>query len=322
MLEIRGLDKAYGKFHALSGLDMTVRDGALYGFVGPNGAGKTTAIKIMTGLLGADGGTIRIGGRDVLEDINGMKTMIGYVPDFFGVYDNLMVWEYMEFFASCYHLDGLMARRRYTALLEQVGLEDKLTYYVDGLSRGMKQRLCLARAPIHDPALLILDEPTSGLDPRTRYEFKEILGELKGAGKTIIISSHVLSELSELCTDIGIIDQGHMVLEGEIGDILSRVNTSNPLLISVYSGRETALAVLRGHPLVQTISVQDQDISVRFSGNAQEEAMLLQQLMENGVLVHGFTREKGSLESVFMQLTDREEDKDVTSYEAESSIQP
>ena len=153
-------------------------------------------------------------------------------------------------------------------------------------------------------------------------ENPQILGELKGAGKTIIISSHVLSELSELCTDIGIIDQGHMVLEGEIGDILSRVNTSNPLLISVYSGRETALAVLRGHPLVQTISVQDQDISVRFSGNAQEEAMLLQQLMENGVLVHGFTREKGSLESVFMQLTDREEERVVTSYEAESSIQP
>ena len=322
MLKIRGLHKIYGKYHALGGLDMTVEDGALYGFVGPNGAGKTTAIKIMTGLLRADEGTVRINGVDALENTNGMKAMIGYVPDFFGVYDNLMVWEYMEFFASCYHLDGLMARKRYTALLEQVGLEDKLEYYVDGLSRGMKQRLCLARALIHDPALLILDEPTSGLDPRTRFEFKEILEELREAGKTILISSHVLSELSELCTDIGIIDQGRMVLEGKIEEILSRVNTSNPLIISVYSNRETALSILRSHPLVQTISVRDRDISVRFSGNAQEEAILLRQLTEGGVLVNGFTREKGSLESVFMQLTEHEEEKVVTSYEAESGIQP
>ena len=320
MLKIRGLHKIYGKYHALGGLDMTVEDGALYGFVGPNGAGKTTAIKIMTGLLRADEGTVHINGVDALENTNGMKAMIGYVPDFFGVYDNLMVWEYMEFFASCYHLDGLMARKRYTALLEQVGLEDKLEYYVDGLSRGMKQRLCLARALIHDPALLILDEPTSGLDPRTRFEFKEILGELKGAGKTILISSHVLSELSELCTDIGIIDQGRMVLEGEIGEILSRVNTSNPLIISVYSKRETAMAVLRSHPLVQTITVREKDISVHFSGDAKEEAVLLQQLVDSGVLIHGFTREKGSLESVFMQLTDHEEERMVTSYEAESGI--
>ena len=322
MLKIRGLHKIYGKYHALGGLDMTVEDGALYGFVGPNGAGKTTAIKIMTGLLRADEGTVHINGVDALENTNGMKAMIGYVPDFFGVYDNLMVWEYMEFFASCYHLDGLMARKRYTALLEQVGLEDKLEYYVDGLSRGMKQRLCLARALIHDPALLILDEPTSGLDPRTRFEFKEILEELREAGKTILISSHVLSELSELCTDIGIIDQGRMVLEGKIEEILSRVNTSNPLIISVYSNRETALSILRSHPLVQTISVRDRDISVRFSGNAQEEAILLRQLTEGGVLVNGFTREKGSLESVFMQLTEHEEEQVVTSYEAESGIQP
>ena len=139
----------------------------------------------------------------------------------------------MSFFAACYHIDGLVARKRYTALLEQVGLNEKLDFYVDGLSRGMKQRLCLARALIHDPQILILDEPTSGLDPRTRVEFKEILEDLKFAGKTILISSHVLSELSEMCTDIGIIDQGMMILEGNIQDILSRVNASNPLVISV-----------------------------------------------------------------------------------------
>lgn len=320
MLKIENLHKIYGKYHALCGLDMTVKEGALYGFVGPNGAGKTTAIKIMTGLLQAEEGSVLINGKDALADPDQLKSCIGYVPDFFGVYDNLTVGEYMSFFASCYQLDGLVARKRYTALLEQVGLEDKLDFYVDGLSRGMKQRLCLARALIHDPQILILDEPTSGLDPRTRVEFKEILEDLKFAGKTILISSHVLSELSEMCTDIGIIDQGRMILEGNIQDILSRVNASNPLVISVYSNMEKALSILKSHPCVRTISMREKDICVRFTGDAQDEAILLQQLIDSDVLVNGFTREKGSLETVFMQLTDHEEERVVTSYEAESGL--
>ena len=320
MLEIRNLKKTFGKFYALNGLDMDIGDGALYGFVGPNGAGKTTTIKIMTGLLEADEGQVLIDGVNVTGGLSQLKLKIGYVPDFFGVYDNLKVSEYMEFFASCHHMDGLVARKRYTALLEQVGLEDKLDFYVDGLSRGMKQRLCLARALIHDPSILILDEPTSGLDPRTRFEFKEILSELQESGKTIVISSHVLSELSELCTDIGIIDQGRMVLEGNINDILSRVNTSNPLVISVFSNVDKALAILKSHPCVQTISLREQDICVRFSGDSQDEALLLQQLIDSDVLVNGFTREKGSLESVFMQLTEHEEERVVLSYDAESGF--
>ena len=305
MLEIRGLHKIYGKYHALSGLDMTVETGALYGFVGPNGAGKTTTIKIMTGLLEAEEGRITINGMNARFDLGKLKSMIGYVPDFFGVYDNLTVSEYMEFFAACHHINGL---------------EDKLDFFVDGLSRGMKQRLCLARALIHDPAILILDEPTSGLDPRTRFEFREILKELQESGKTIVISSHVLSELSELCTDIGIIDQGRMVLEGNIDDILSRVNTSNPLVISVFTNIDKALSILKSHPCVQTISLREQDICVRFAGDAQDEALLLQQLIDSDVLVNGFTREKGSLESVFMQLTEHEEERGVLSYDAKSGL--
>ncbi len=320
MLEIRDLHKTYGKYHALNGLNMTVNDGALYGFVGPNGAGKTTTIKIMSGLLAADSGSVIIGGKDALRDVGSLKGMIGYVPDFFGVYDNLTVSEYMEFFASCYSLDGLVARKRYTALLEQVGLEDRQDFYVDGLSRGMKQRLCLARALIHDPGILILDEPTSGLDPRTRFEFREILQELQGMGKTIFISSHVLSELSELCTDIGILDQGRLVLEGNIQDILSRVNSSNPLVISIFSNKDQALAILKSHPCVQTISLRENDICVRFTGDKQDEALLLQQLIDGDVLVSSFVRETGSLESVFMQLTEREEERSVLSYEAESGL--
>jgi ABC-2 type transport system ATP-binding protein len=320
MLEIKNLWKKFGKFHALNGLDIMIPQGSLYGFVGPNGAGKTTTIKIMTGLLSADSGQVMINGRDVTGGLEDLKLSIGYVPDFFGVYDNLKVNEYMEFFASCYGLDGLKARNRYMTLLEQVGLEDKCNFYVDSLSRGMKQRLCLARALIHDPLLLVLDEPASGLDPRTRFEFKEILKDLKEQGKTIFISSHVLSELSELCTDIGIIDQGKMVLGGSIEEILHRVNATNPLIIAVLGDKERALTILKSQPCVQTIAVKDQDIRVNFIGDEQDEALLLQQLVDADVMVRGFYREQGSLETLFMQITDHDKEKAVLVHENEPGI--
>ena len=191
MLKIHGLKKKFGNFEALRGLDMEVEEGALYGFVGPNGAGKTTAIKIMAGLLKPDEGSVEICGKDALRFREEAKDQFGYVPDEFGMYDNLKVREYMEFFASCYGLSGLMGRKRCEELLDQVKLSDRADFFVDSLSRGMKQRLCLARALIHDPGLLILDEPTSGMDPRTRMEFKEMLKELCAEGKTILVSSHI-----------------------------------------------------------------------------------------------------------------------------------
>ena len=316
MLEIRDLKKNYGKYQVLNGLDMTVPDGSLFGFVGPNGAGKTTTLKIMVGLLEADGGTVSYDGFSFQEE--GWERHVGYVPDFFGVYDNLKVWEYMEFFASCYGLEGLKARKRCSALLEQIGLEDKEEFYVDGLSKGMKQRLCLARALIHDPEVLILDEPMAGLDPRTRFDFRETLKDLSDQGKTIVLSSHVLSELSELCTDVGIIDQGRT---GSIRDILSQVNSSNPIVITLFGGgTDVALSILKSHPSVHTITVKGREIVVRFSGDEQEEAVLLQRLVDAGLLVSGFTREKGSLESLFMQITDRDEERTVLRYENESGL--
>ena len=319
MLEIRDLKKNYGKYQVLNGLDMTVPDGSLFGFVGPNGAGKTTTLKIMVGLLEADGGTVSYDGFSFQEE--GWERHVGYVPDFFGVYDNLKVWEYMEFFASCYGLEGLKARKRCSALLEQIGLEDKEEFYVDGLSKGMKQRLCLARALIHDPEVLILDEPMAGMDPRTRFDFRETLKDLSDQGKTIVLSSHVLSELSELCTDVGIIDQGRMALTGSIRDILSQVNSSNPIVITLFGGgTDVALSILKSHPSVHTITVKGREIVVRFSGDEQEEAVLLQRLVDAGLLVSGFTREKGSLESLFMQITDRDEERTVLRYENESGL--
>lgn len=315
MVTINGLKKMYGRAAALDGLDMHVREGALYGFVGPNGAGKTTTIKILTGLLLPDEGKVEIQGEDALADPAGLADKIGYVPDFFGVYDNLKVSEYMELFASCYGLTGLTARKRSMELLGQVGLDEKTDYYVDGLSRGMKQRLCLARALIHDPLILIMDEPTSGLDPRTRYEFKEILKDLREQEKTVVISSHLLSELSEICTDIGIVEQGRMVLEGTMNHILNQINVQSPLRISVYQGREQALNILRSHPYVETVTIRHNDIMLNFTGDREDEAALLQQLMDAGVRLCGFMRERGNLESVFIQITSHEEEGKVLIHE-------
>lgn len=320
MLKIRGLRKVFGNCHALDGLDMDILDGALYGFVGPNGAGKTTTIRIMTGLLLPDGGSVEIDGIDALNKPYQLKEKIGYVPDHFGVYDNLKVWEYMEFFASCYGLEGLKARKRAAILLEQVGLEGKEEFYVDGLSRGMKQRLCLARALVHDPALLIMDEPTAGLDPRTRMEFRETLKELHEQGKTILISSHLLPELSELCTDVGIIDDGKMILNGSVEEIIEHIHTSRPLIITIYGSLDQAVKILKEHPLVRTLTVKEQNIMVGFTGSARQECELLAELTAAGVLVRGFVREPGNLEAVFMQLTNREEERVVLSYEDESGL--
>lgn len=315
MLRIRGLKKRFGNFTALNGLDMEIEEGALYGFVGPNGAGKTTAIRIIAGLLRADEGTVMLGGKDVLNQREGARELFGYVPDEFGMYDNLKVSEYMEFFSACYGYDGLKGRNRCRALLEQVKLADKEDFFVDSLSRGMKQRLCLARAMIHDPKLLILDEPTSGMDPRARLEFKELLRELCAEGKTILISSHILSELSRMCTDIGIIDAGRIILSGSMEEILRKVNDSNPLLIRICSDRDKAVSLLRENPAVSTISIRDEDIVVNFKGDREAEARLLKQLVENGIPVSGFIREQGDLESIFMQITNHEKERLVLSSE-------
>lgn len=320
MLKIQGLHKKYGNYHALDGLDMELKDGALFGFVGPNGAGKTTTIKIMTGLLKPDQGTVELDGKDMLGDTMDLRRRIGYVPDHFGLYDNLKVSEYMEFFAACYHLEGFEARKRAQSLLEQVGLGDRKDAFVDGLSRGMQQRLCLARALIHDPELLIMDEPTAGLDPRTHLEFRQMVWELHEQGKTILLSSHNLAELSELCTDIGIIDAGKMVLSGSMDEIMERIYTSKQIIISVHDEMEKALAFLKESPMVRTISICEKDIMVGFTGDEHRESELLKQMIEAGIPVRGFMREPGSLESIFMQITDHNEEKVVLSYEDESSL--
>ena len=297
MIKLNNIKKLYGNVHALNGLDLQIPQGSLFGLVGPNGAGKTSAIKIITGLLKPDEGTVELGGTT------------GYVPDNIGIYDNLTVSEYMDFFAAAYGIEGLTARKRCRNLLAQVGLEDKLDFHVDSLSRGMQQRLSLARALIHDPDILIMDEPTSGLDPRTRFEFKELMRELHDAGKTLMVSSHILSELSQMCTHIGILENGKMVLSGEMEDIMARVESSNPIRITVMDGVRDAMAIMKRNPNVKTISVQGKTFQLNFDGTREDEAALLQQLIATDIPVREFVREPGSLENYFMQVTDHTEEK-------------
>ena len=303
MLKIRNLTKRYGRYTALDSLDLQIDRGEIFGFVGPNGAGKTTTMKIMAGLLKADAGEIYIDDIKLFEDYNRLKEVIGYMPDFFGVYNNLQVMEYLEFYASAYGMETRQARRLGGHLLEMVHLEGKEECYVDELSRGMKQRLCLARALIHDPQFLILDEPASGLDPRSRFEFKEILKELRDDGKTIIISSHILMELAEMCTSIGVIERGKMILQGSIEDILETVDTSNPLIIRVYDQVDTAVLLLKKEK-IESLTIHGNSIFASFSGNREEEARLLKTLIDNGVLVQSYSREQGSLESLFLKITE------------------
>lgn len=320
MLKLQNLIKDYGKIHALNGLNMEVEAGALYGLVGPNGAGKTTTIRILTGILLPDSGSVSFAGTDVLREPWKLKEQVGYIPDEVGIYDNLKVWEYLDFFSSCYGLEGLKARKRAMTLLEQVGLAGKENFFVDALSRGMKQRLCLARALLHDPAVLIMDEPTAGLDPRTRMEFRDMLKELNESGKTILISSHNLSELAELCTDVGIIDEGRMVLHGSVNELIDRARTVKPLIITVQENMEKALEILKSNSKVRTVTIRDHEILAGFTGDSTQEGELLTALTLGGVLVRGFTRKAGNLETVFMELTNHDEERVVLSYDNESGV--
>ena len=308
MLKIRDLNKNYGKFKALDNLNLEIEKGELFGFVGPNGAGKTTTMRIVSGLLSADSGEVMVDEVDALKNPQKIKEKIGYMPDFFGVYDNLKAIEYMEFYASIYGIKGREATKLCYDLMELVNLADKADSYVDGLSRGMKQRLCLARSLVHNPELLILDEPASGLDPRARFEMKEILRNLSGMGKTIIISSHILPELAEMCTSIGIIEHGSMVVKGQVDEIMRKMTTSNPLVMEVVEGQDVAVRILKENPYVENIAIRENDISMEFKGDRREEAALLASLVGANVLISSFAREEGNLESLFMQITGGDEE--------------
>lgn len=303
MLHIRDLTKNYGSFTAVNHLTLNIPEGDLFGFVGPNGAGKTTTIRIVCGLLKATSGSVQIGGTTASVGSKDMKRMIGYVPDFFGVYDNLKVKEYMDLYGSMYSMNSRDIERLSDDLLELVNLSDKKEVYVDTLSRGMKQRLCVARALLHNPSLLILDEPSSGLDPRARVEMKELLKNLHSMGKTIIISSHILSELSEMCNSIGIMNRGQLVTAGRIEDIMQKLRNDRRIHVHIVSEMEPAVRMMKEQADVVVESVRENEMIINYSGTDEQVCALIGYLIQNQVTLTGFHKEEGNLESLFMQLT-------------------
>lgn len=307
MPEIYELNKKYGKFTALDSLSMNITENSIFGFVGPNGAGKTTTMKIMAGLLKADSGSIFVNGEDILKNPKSIREKIGYMPDFFGVYDDLKVTEYMDFYAGMYYIPYADRPELIDNLLEIVDLSNKKDSYVDGLSRGMKQRLCLARSLIHDPDLLILDEPASGLDPRARVEMKEILKRLREMGKTIIISSHILPELAEMCSEVGIIDQGKLVTQGTVNDIMNRLQKKRVVRIKTSSAVEQLIRILKEQASVKDITEHADNIEFVFEGKNDDLTSILRNVIMNGIPIYSFSENEGNLEEIFMTVTGGEE---------------
>jgi ABC-2 type transport system ATP-binding protein len=302
VLEIKNLYKSYGKFNAVSDLNLQVEEGEIFGFVGPNGAGKTTTMKIVSGLLAPTSGEVYIDGIDAIKNSKKAKGKIGYMPDFFGVYDDLKVNEYLEFYASIYGIIGKEKEKICSELLELVDLGHKRDAYVDSLSRGMKQRLCLARSLVHNPNLLILDEPASGMDPGARVEMKEILRTLKDMGKTIIISSHILPELAELCTSIGIINGGKMLLKGSFEEIAQQVYGRKSLKIKVRDRIDDAVIILKEFTNIDKITAAENIIQASFDGEEDEMIKVLKSLVCKDIPVVTFSQIDGNLEDVFMKV--------------------
>lgn len=307
MPEILELTKKFGKFTALDSLSMNIPDNSIFGFVGPNGAGKTTTMKIMAGLLKADSGSIYMNGEDILKDPKKIRDKIGYMPDFFGVYDDLKVSEYMDFYAGTYYIPYAERGELIDNLLEIVDLSEKKDTYVDSLSRGMKQRLCLARSLIHDPNLIILDEPASGLDPRARVEMKEVLKELREMGKTIIVSSHILPELAEMCSEIGIIDHGQLVTQGTVNDIMNKIQKKRMVKVKLTSGKEILIRLLKEQAKVKDIIENTDNVEFAFEGTNDDLIAILRNIILNGIPIYSFAENEGNLEEIFMTVTGGEE---------------
>ena len=309
MLRIDRLTKNYGKFPALKGLSLEVPDGALHGFVGPNGAGKTTTMRILATLMLPTSGTAYVDGTDVTREGQKARKQVGYMPDFFGVYDSLTCREYLDFYARCYRIGATERKRMGSQLLELVQLQDKENEYVDALSRGMKQRLCLARSLIHDPKLLILDEPASGMDPRARAEMKGILRTLREMGKTVLISSHILPELSEMCDSLTILDHGELVFSGTVDELSDRMNGNAPLDIRLaetagVEAVEEAVRCLREMPYITEILQEEPFLlRVRLEGGEDVCMSAMRELVTRNIPVCDFHRAPMNLEKVFMEVT-------------------
>jgi len=297
------LTKKYGKLVALNNLQLNIEEGECFGYIGPNGAGKTTTIKILATLLQPTWGEARVCGHVVGYESRKIRPLIGYVPDFFGAYEDMVVQEYLEFFASAYNITGKQRTRVVNDVLELTDLVFKRDALVDSLSRGMQQRLSVARVLLHDPKVLLLDEPASGLDPRARIEIRELLKELRRMGKTIIISSHILHELAELCTTVGIIEQGQLLYHGSIKDIIRRVRTGTRIHIRVTEQQDLATLLLQRTSGVKSVDQLDGAIVVELENQTHDFTGLVKLLLDNNFRINEIKEEEVNLETAFMRLT-------------------
>ncbi len=309
IVETKGLTKKYGNLIALNELDLNIEEGSVFGFIGPNGAGKTTTMRILTTLLRPTAGKAWVAGHSVTDDPRSVRRVIGYMPDFFGVYEDMRVWEYLDFFAACYEIPAHIRAGMVDDLLALVDLQHKKEAFVESLSRGMKQRLCLARTLTHDPQILILDEPASGLDPRARIEMRELLRELKNMGKTIFFSSHILSEVADICTTIGIIEAGRLVAYGNMEEMKRQLRAHRLIQIRVLGEVTPLQEFLLTQPDVHRIvSAPEVDlpagtVRIDFSGDDEALSGMLARLIGQGLPVISFSEQTGDLEDVFLQVT-------------------
>jgi ABC-2 type transport system ATP-binding protein len=304
MIEIKGLTKKFGDLVAVNDLTFCIERGDAFGFVGPNGAGKTTTIKMLATLLLPDNGTATVNGHDVLKEPEAVRACIGYMPDFFGVYDDMKVWEYLDFFAAAYRVPAQKRPQLISDVLDLTDLGHKRDDYVDALSRGMKQRLCLAKTLVHDPDVLLLDEPASGLDPRARIEIRELLQELVKMDKTILISSHILPELAELCNKVAIIEGGKLVLAGDVKEISSRLAGGLRLIIKTSNRLEEACRLLAERPEIASAELGEGCIECIYRGPEGQQHSILTCLVQAGFQVQSFSEEAADLEDLYMRLTE------------------
>ncbi len=303
MIELNDFGKDYGEFTAVKNVTMKIEKGELFGFIGPNGAGKSTSIRFLATLLKATRGDGSVNGFSVNKSPMDVRRSIGYMPDDFGVYDGMKVWEFLDFFAVAYKIGRTQRKQVIGDVLELLDLTHKRDDFVNGLSRGMKQRLCLAKTLVHDPPVLILDEPTSGLDPRARIEVKALLKELRRMGKTILISSHILSELADCCTSIGIIERGEMLMHGPIDSVYRKIRRNRIVEIRFIGNQDAGISILRSDPTLRGLDIDGNNATAELETDDEGLATLLENLIAGGVKMKSFSDKDPSLEDVFMLIT-------------------
>ena len=303
MIQTKGLTKFFGQLAAVSNLDLYIPEGGIFGFIGPNGAGKTTTMRILATLLEQTSGTASIDGLDVRRKGRKVRRLVGYMPDFMGVYDDLKVFEYLEFFAAAFDIPRAKRKAIVEQVLELTDLQSKASATVDSLSRGMQQRLGLARVLIHDPKVLILDEPASGLDPRARIEIRELLLELQRMGKTIMVSSHILSELEEICNHVGIIENGQMVFSGTLEEIRQRLGIHNKARVKVAGDPARVIELLTALPAIEEAQEVNGEVLVSFHDGEGQDGLIARTLVQAGMDIVSLVPEQVRLDDAFLQLT-------------------